>query len=107
MNIRTNLAGVLTLAISLTSLNSFASLQDSKADIVRVTYSQEDLAAAEKQQSLYQRISRAAESACGSPHARVAGSLRRATDNKVCIRKAMDKAVDQINNAAIHAIHQG
>ncbi len=107
MNTCTYFTGAITLAISLASLNSHASFQAEQPDVVRVPYTMEDLSDTEAREKFYQRLNRAAESACGSPHIREPGSLHQSRNTKVCVEKALDRAIEKINNASISAIHLG
>jgi len=58
------------------------------------------------QEMLYRDLKQAASSVCGTVNLRRAGSLERALQNRECVRGALDRAVDDVGNAGIRAIHE-
>ena len=61
-----------------------------------VSYSDLDLTSTNGREALEARIARAAEQVCGSKHARKAGGVRFAAENKRCFDRAVDQAMAQL-----------
>lgn len=69
-----------------------------EATQVPVSFEDLDLDSAQGQETLYYRISRAAEQACGSSDIRQAGSLSQATRNRDCYRDSMSRALSEVSS---------
>ena len=71
-----------------------------------VSHADLDLTTVRGQETLYFRISAAAEQVCGSSNPRDAGGMTQATENKVCFQRAMSEAMAQINADQVAAISE-
>ena len=107
MTIRAHIIGAVTVIATLGSLNVSAKINDSGSDLVRVPYTTEELRDIQGQHQVYQRMKRAAMSACDLPNVRMPGSLNQIQDDKRCVEGALERAVERLGNAGITALHRG
>jgi len=66
-----------------------------------VSYADLDLSAADAQEALERRLSRAARKVCGSPYRAATGSLSQAYDNKQCADNAVATAMRDISKSDV------
>ena len=71
-----------------------------------VSYADLDLTTARGQETMYFRISAAAEQVCGSKNPRDAGGITQATENKLCFERAMSEAMSQLSASQVAAINE-
>lgn len=71
-----------------------------------ISYDDLDLSTARGQETMYFRISAAAEQVCGSSNPRDAGGITQATENKVCYERAMSEAMSQMNASQVATINE-
>ncbi len=71
-----------------------------------ISYADLDLSSAKGQETMYFRISAAAEKVCGSSNPREAGGITQATENKVCYERAMSEAMSQLNASQVATINE-
>jgi UrcA family protein len=99
------LAGVVLAGSTLASAADIGVTQvTTSAEGVRsaaVSYADLDLSDATARETLHYRIRRAARDVCGSAHVRVAGSVRRASENQACFERAMDQAMSQLSRSQL------
>ncbi len=74
---------------------------------VRVSYADLNLSSEAGLVTLYSRLKSASNAVCGPRSLLEAGSLRQLSQNKVCYRNALSKAVAKFNNATLDEIHAG
>ncbi len=82
-------------------------INDEGKPIVRVSYADLDLSAKAGVVTLYKRLQGASSAVCGPRSLAEAGSLEQLSQNKVCYRNALSKAVAKFNNATLDKIHAG
>jgi UrcA family protein len=80
-----------------------ANLQEIDIQSIRVSYADLNLANTADQLSLYQRLRGAAKEVCGDL---VSRTLSEVTQNRECVEGALDRAVDDIGNPDLVALHQ-
>jgi UrcA family protein len=89
-----------TLALSTNAAdapeNTLVLAQGMEAASTHVALGDLNLASAEGQQALHDRISQAARAVCGSTDYRVAGGLRMASNNRACYESAFAQAMSQV-----------
>ena len=68
---------------------------------VAVNYEDLDLTSPKAQETLYYRISRAAEQVCGSTNIREAGGVAQAARNADCYDAAVSKAMSEVSPVAV------
>ncbi len=96
-------AVVFTALSGLSSLGN-ATLQEIELDSVKVSYADLNLNRSEGQQTLYQRLRGAADEICGEVQSKSAREVRQKRD---CFNDALDKAVQEVGNPGLIALHQG
>jgi UrcA family protein len=80
-----------------------ANLQEIDIQSIRVSYADLNLANTADQQSLYQRLRVAAKEVCGNL---VSKAVSEAIQQRGCVKGALDRAVDDIGNEDLAALHQ-
>ena len=106
--ISTAFAGALATAAASASAASVTTVTaEPPRDSVSVTVSFEDLdLTSEKgQETLYYRLSRAAETVCGSANVRETGNLGHAARNADCQDAALSRALSEVNASAVASTH--
>ena len=71
-----------------------------------ISYDDLDLTTARGQETMYFRISAAAEQVCGSKNPRDAGGITQATENKICFERAMSEAMSQLSATQVATINE-
>lgn len=71
-----------------------------------VSYDDLDLSTAKGQETMYFRISAAAEQVCGSTERHEAGGLGQARENKACYERAVSEAMAQLNATQVATINK-
>ena len=66
-----------------------------------VSYADLDLNAADAQEALERRLSRAARKVCGSPYRATAGSMSQASENRQCADNAVAAAMRDISESDV------
>ncbi len=82
-------------------------INDEGKPVVRVSYADLNLSSQVGLVALYKRLQGASSAVCGPRDYRQAGSLEQLSQNKVCYRNALSKAVAKFNNATLDKIHAG
>ena len=68
---------------------------------ISVGFEDLDLDSPEGQETLYYRISRAAEQVCGSSYSRQAGGISQATRNRDCYRESLSRALSEVSTGIV------
>jgi UrcA family protein len=105
MNMTKRLTLGVAIGAALISLNSVAMIEENESDVVKVSYSSQELSNTEGRKALYQRLDKAARQACGSMQVSNAGSLHQAGKNQRCYKKAIERAVADIGDGALAELH--
>ena len=71
-----------------------------------VSHADLDLTTSRGQETMYFRLSAAAEQVCGSKNPRDAGGITQATENKVCYERAMSEAMSQLSASQVAIINE-
>ncbi len=74
---------------------------------VRVSYADLNLSNEAGLATLYARLQRASRAVCGPRSLVEAGSVKHLSQNRVCYRNALSKAVAKFDNATLDKIHAG
>jgi UrcA family protein len=80
-----------------------ANLQEIDIQSIRVSYADLNLTNTTDQLSLYQRLRGAAKKVCGD---RVSRTVSEVMQQRECVEDALDRAVDDIGNPDLVALHQ-
>jgi UrcA family protein len=102
---RARIAAAAGCLFAIATIGSGAVLADDAVPAVRVSYAGLDLTSERGVQILYQRIATAAERVCPSADSR---NLRAFVDGRACRKQAIERAIAQVGNpklAALHAEH--
>jgi UrcA family protein len=100
-------AAVLVLGVPAVA-SAVPSIGDESRTVVRVSYSDLDLATDSGVLSLYKRIQSAADDVCGEHRSlRKTGSLKLLIVNKQCYDNLVTKLVEKADNAKLDEIHRG
>ena len=102
MNIRTTrnslVAASIFALLSGVSTLSHANLPAEGFETSRVNYSDLDLSKQEGQETLYERLRRAADDVCDEEYSRL--------DERSCRKTALDRAVKEVGNSSVTALHR-
>ncbi len=102
MEIRTTrntlVAAAVFAVLSGVSTLSHANLPSDSHESVRVSYSDLDLQKTEGQETLYERLRRAADDVCEEEYSRL--------EERECRANALDRAVEEVGNKAVTALHR-
>jgi UrcA family protein len=80
------------------SAASHAIVSNEAYETQRVTYTNQDLQQEEGRKDLYYRLKRAAENVCDTEYSRV--------DERECEKEALERAVKDVDNEAVSALHR-
>ena len=110
MKARGKIAGIVAIA-SLASVGTAFAAAESVTKVtaeplvsvraITVDYSDLDLQSPKAQETLFFRLSRAAEEACGAQTYRQAGSVALAARNRACFDEALSEALSEVSASAV------
>ena len=78
-----------------------AKLQEVEVNSLTLSYADLNLGSAEDQQTLYQRLRKAAREVCATRKARTAEQVR---DSRHCYEEALTKAIADVGNSGVMAL---
>ncbi len=93
------------LAITVVSVMSLPLLASASTSNVSIAYYKTELAYAQGQARLYEKMKGASRKLCGSSNIQATGSLSRSVGNTKCYKGTLTAAVQRLDNDAITALH--